>query len=645
MNSAVTRGLIIATLVGTLGAWIILRPAFAREAVAPIWYAVTTPVAIPDASSVDSIVNVDGAGSEIYDIRVSLHITHPSVGDLDVSLIGPDGTTVDLTSDNGGPAANYGSGCQPEASRTIFDDGAETVVTAAAAPFVGMFRPEVPLGAFAGKGGSAVNGVWRLRVADDTSGQVGILQCWTLYLTAGVAAPASFDDAYMLSLNAPLTVPPPGVLVNDDTNDGGPMTAALVASPAHGVVMLGTSGGFTYTPAPNYEGPDRFAYRATNNIATGNVAWVDVTVVSTPTTNGDILAVPFETPVVVKAPGVLANDVNPIPGSWMIAEPFGPYSMTELRPDGSFTFPSIPRFIGRIYRTYRAVNASGPGNVAYVFIDVAPPTTVQPPLLVSAFNVSGNSVTLRWWAPEHGPRPTGYVVEGGLRPGEVLASIPTGSADPIFSFVAPTGSFYVRVRALAGEERSQTSNEIALHVNVPVVPSKPLSLLGLVNGSTLHLAWTNSYQGGPPEQMLLDVTGPYSGRFELDSTQSFDFAGVPDGTYTLQVSAANAGGVSPPSRPITLTFPAACSGPPARPGDFLAYRVDRTINAVWFTAGFGPAPTGFVLDVSGDHTGQFPTTGRALSGTVPPGQYGLRVAAFNPCGTGDYTPVQTVIVP
>ncbi len=67
-----------------------------------------------------------------------------------------------------------------------------------------------------------------------------------------------------------------GVLANDtDVDAGTTLTAAVVAGPSHGVLTLGPAGGFTYTPAANYNGPDSFTYRV--NDGSLNSATVTVT--------------------------------------------------------------------------------------------------------------------------------------------------------------------------------------------------------------------------------------------------------------------------------------------------------------------------------------------------------------------------------
>ena len=128
-------------------------------------------------------------------------------------------------------------------------------------------------------------------------------------------------------------------------------------------------------------------------------------------------------------------------------------------------------------------------------------------------------------------------------------------------------------------------------------------------------------------------------------TEGFQFNGVPGGAYTVSVRAVNSFGSSTPSNSIVLTFPGPCSGPPLPPSRFLAHRVGRTLHVVWDPAASGPAPTSFVLNVSGAFSAALGTPARTLSGTVGPGTYHFSVLAANPCGSSDATAVQTVVVP
>jgi hypothetical protein len=260
-------------------------------------------------------------------------------------------------------------------------------------------------------------------------------------------------------------------------------------------------------------------------------------------------------------------------------------------------------------------------------------------------SVVGNRVTLRFSSPLLGPAPTGFILKGGLLPGEVLAEIPTNSSAPIFTFVAPTGSFFIRMHTLAGAEQSGPSNEVPLHVNVPVTPSAPINLTGLVNGSDVFLSWKNTFGGGPPSSLILSVRGDATLETPLPLSETFSFANVPPGTYTIRVRGVVRGSWGPSSSPVTLTFPGSCSGAPLPPTNFLAYRIGSTIYVLWDPPAGGPAPTSYTLNVTGAYVGSFPTPGRALSGQVPPGSYKLEAIAQNPCGASAATPPQTVVVP
>jgi len=133
---------------------------------------------IPDGGSTNSTVNVSGITAPIAKVTVTLNINHGSDSDLDIFLQGPDGTLVELSTDNGGTGNNYGNSC---AQRTGFDDAAVTAITSGAPPFFGTFRPEGSLSDFRGKSGADVNGTWTLLITDDlVNATSGELDCWTL---------------------------------------------------------------------------------------------------------------------------------------------------------------------------------------------------------------------------------------------------------------------------------------------------------------------------------------------------------------------------------------------------------------------------------------------------------------------------------
>ncbi len=90
------------------------------------------------------------------------------------------------------------------------------------------------------------------------------------------------------------------------------------------------------------------------------------------------------------------------------------------------------------------------GNGTYLQLDTTEPILDPlPPFGLAVSSIVGNLVTLSWdYNSVDGPQPTGFILEGGIAPGQLLASIPTGDTNIFFTFVAPTGAFYVRVPAI-----------------------------------------------------------------------------------------------------------------------------------------------------------------------------------------------------
>lgn len=106
---------------------------------------------------------------------VCIRINHTWDSDLDIYLIAPDGTTVELSTDNGGSGNNYGAG----GTRTCFSMSAGTNITAGGAPFTaGPYIPEGDLSLV--NNGQNGNGTWRLCITDDAGGDVGTLLSWQL---------------------------------------------------------------------------------------------------------------------------------------------------------------------------------------------------------------------------------------------------------------------------------------------------------------------------------------------------------------------------------------------------------------------------------------------------------------------------------
>jgi subtilisin-like proprotein convertase family protein len=123
----------------------------------------------------------------VGDVNVVLDITHTWDADLDVFLISPSGTRVELFTSVGGSGDNF--------IDTRLDDEADTSITSGSAPFTGSFRPEGFLGDFDGED---AQGTWTLEVTDTAAKDSGILVGWSLEVTHDPLT----RDYYEFSLNS-----------------------------------------------------------------------------------------------------------------------------------------------------------------------------------------------------------------------------------------------------------------------------------------------------------------------------------------------------------------------------------------------------------------------------------------------------------
>lgn len=119
-----------------------------------------TPLVLTSTVSRAGIMNSANGKSPI----VNIGIDHPFCADIDITLTSPAGTTIILTSDNGGSGDNY--------TNTYFSNSATTQITSGSAPFTGGYLPEESFSAFDGE---LADGVWTLTIEDDASGDDGIL--------------------------------------------------------------------------------------------------------------------------------------------------------------------------------------------------------------------------------------------------------------------------------------------------------------------------------------------------------------------------------------------------------------------------------------------------------------------------------------
>jgi subtilisin-like proprotein convertase family protein len=136
-----------------------------------------TPKDIPDKGKVTSTLAIRDA-SKIVDIDVLININHSYCADLDIYLIAPDGTRIELATDVG--SSDYGF------NYTIFDDDAASGITEGTTPFSGCFRPEGQLYDVCYKN---TFGTWTLEVTDKSANEYGQIISWSLIIDRKLYSP------------------------------------------------------------------------------------------------------------------------------------------------------------------------------------------------------------------------------------------------------------------------------------------------------------------------------------------------------------------------------------------------------------------------------------------------------------------------
>ncbi|MBN1868237.1 proprotein convertase P-domain-containing protein [Candidatus Sumerlaeota bacterium] len=144
-------------------------------------------IAIPDDGWVEFYHYVSGLDPCVWDASLTVFITHTRNSDLLITLTSPAGTSVTLSSNNGGGFDNVFNG-------TLFDDdaggvsapGPVTDVAYADLVVSTVVVPEEALAAFIGEN---PNGTWRARVSDTAAGEQGRFRASSLRLTTLPSAP------------------------------------------------------------------------------------------------------------------------------------------------------------------------------------------------------------------------------------------------------------------------------------------------------------------------------------------------------------------------------------------------------------------------------------------------------------------------
>lgn len=252
----------------------------------------------------------------------------------------------------------------------------------------------------------------------------------SISLSVTASAPALTEDAASTPANSP-------VEIAVTANDTGPVdTIAIATAPAHGTAVVSDLK-VTYTPAPNYFGPDSFTYTATGagGVSSPGTVKVTVTPLAKPTQTAQVLSLVAGRTATLAA--TLGATGSPFTTVAVAAAPaHGVATVSGL----NITYTPTVSFSGADTFTYVINNPFGASTPIPVAVTVNPAPLTAPPITVEV--LAGQDAVVDLTANASGGPFTGAAV-ATITPTEsgkaVIASPASGryvltfSADNAFS--------------------------------------------------------------------------------------------------------------------------------------------------------------------------------------------------------------------
>ena len=227
--------------------------------------------------------------------------------------------------------------------------------------------------------------------------------CSTATVTVTIApvddVPVAVNDVVSTNEDTPVTA---SAATNDTPSGDGGNVWSLVGTnggAAHGTVTMNSNGGYTYTPAANYNGSDVFTYKLCDADGDCSTATVTVTinpVDDSPVAVNDAVSTNEDTPVSGNA---ASNDTpsGDCANTWSVVT-LPAHGTVTMNPDGTFTYTPAANYNGTDQFTYKVCDCDGDCSTATVNVTVNPiddmPTAVND---VASTNedtpVSGNAAS------------------------------------------------------------------------------------------------------------------------------------------------------------------------------------------------------------------------------------------------------------
>jgi large repetitive protein len=408
-----------------------------------------------------------------------------------------------------------------------------------------------------------------------------------VHITVLESVPVAQNQIYSVQVGSVLAIGAgDGLLSGSYDADGASLSTganSYTTSTADGTATVNPDGSFTYTPNTGFIGADQFTYTLTDGSTRSNTADVVINVVGEPpqAENDYYATAPGTTLNVAANQGVLANDVNTVPGQAMEAQLVqggGPvHGSLQFNSDGSFSYSPNTGFSGTDQFTYDDVVDGLVSNVATVSISVGGHAPQESTLYYTVVHDQTLAITnAAQGLLANVADPSGGALSLTLAQGPSHGSL---NLNPNGTFTYQPTSHYIGDDSFTFTTSDSTANSAPITVEIQVTDAAPIaanytfavSENGSLNVSASGglLSGDSAPDGGALTAVLAAQAG--DGAVSLNSNGSFtytpraNFSGVDSFTYSVTDGVLSTSGL------VTIDVTAPSLPPAAQNTSYSAY--------------------------------------------------------------------------